>query len=92
MYDFGEFLLCDYWKLYHIHINILTYVLHELPFSKTKINLAIHHSHNGLVTITKSKIYLRLFFQGVVYDVLSAHQIHFQLFFEVTERGKFPNA
>ena len=33
----------------------------------------------------------RLFFQGVVFDLLSAHQIHFQVFFEVTKRGKFPN-
>ena len=66
--------------------------LHELPFSKTKINLAIHHSHNGLITITKIKIYLRLFFQGVVFDLLSAHQINFQLVVEVKKRGKFPNA
>ena len=73
----------------NIHIN---FFLHELPFSKTKINLAIRHSHNGLVTITKIKIYLRLFFQGVVFDFLSAYQIHFQLFFEVKKRGKFPNA
>ena len=27
-----------------------------------------------------------------MFDSFSAHQIHFQLFFEVTERGKFPNA
>ena len=46
-------------------IFILIYSLHELPFSKTKINLVIHHSHNGLVTITKVKIHLRLFFQGI---------------------------
>ena len=25
-----------------------------------------------------------------MFDLFSAHQIHFQLFFEVTERGKFP--
>ena len=25
-----------------------------------------------------------------MFDLLSAHQIHFQLFFEVTKRGKFP--
>ena len=62
----------------HIHINLF---LHELPSSKTKVNLTIHHSHKGSVTITKIKIYLRLFFQGVVFDLLSAHQIHFQLFY-----------
>jgi len=49
-------------KLEHIHIHINLF-LHELPFSKTKINLAIHHIHNGLNTIAKIKIYLRLFFQ-----------------------------
>ena len=73
----------------HIHINLF---LHELPFSKTEVNLVLHHSHNGLVTITKIKVYLRLFFQGVVFVLLSAHQIHFQLFFEMKKRGKFPNA
>ena len=66
------------------HINLL---LHELPFSKTKINLAIHHGHNGLVKIAKIKIYLWLFFQGVVFDFLSAHQINFQLFSEVKSMG-----
>ena len=71
---------------------ILTYFLHELPFRKTKINLAMHHSHNGLITITKIKIYLRVFFQGIVFGLLSAHQIHVKLFFEVKKRGKFPNA
>ena len=76
----------------HDTIFILTYFLHELPFSKTKINLAMHHSHNGLITIRKIKIYLKLFFQGVVFDLLSAHKTHFQLFFEVKKRGKFPNA
>ena len=52
----------------------------------------IHRSLSGLVSITKIKICLRLFFQGVAFDLLSAHQIHFQLFFEVKKRGKFPNA
>ena len=32
-----------------------------------------------------------MFFQGVVFDLLAAHQIHFQLFFEVKKRGKLPN-
>ena len=82
----------NYNKIIFIFLFILTYFLHELPFSKTKTNLAIQHSHYGLVTITKIKIYLRLFFQGVVFDLLSAHQIHFQLFFEVKKRGKFLNA
>ena len=27
-----------------------------------------------------------------MFDLLSAHQIHFPLFFEVKKRGKFPNA
>ena len=27
-----------------------------------------------------------------LFDLFSAHQIHFQLFFKVIERGKFPNA
>ena len=27
-----------------------------------------------------------------MFDLLPAHQIHFQLFFEVKKRGKFPNA
>ena len=27
-----------------------------------------------------------------MFDLFSAHQIHFQLLFEVTERGKFPIA
>ena len=56
------------------------------------MNLAIHHSYHSLATVTKIKIDLRLFFQEVVFDLLSAGQIHFQLFFEVTERGRFPNA
>jgi len=83
--------LVKYRNIHIIHININLF-LHELPFSKTKINLVIHRSHNGLVTVTKIKIYLRLFSQGVAFDLLSAHQIHFQLFFEVKKHGKFPNA
>ena len=27
-----------------------------------------------------------------MFDLFSTHQIHFQLFFEVAERGKYPNA
>ena len=77
-------------NLFFIHIIHINLFLHVLPFSKTKINLVIQHSHNGLITITKVKIYLRLFFQGVVFDLLSAHQIHY--IFEVKKRGKFPNA
>ena len=72
----------SYYSYYHINI-----FLHELPFSKSKINLAIHHSHNGVVTITKIKIYLRLFFQEVVFDVFSAHQINFQLFLKSKSVG-----
>ena len=77
---------------YYFYTYFILTFLHELPFSKTKINSVIHHSHNGLVTITKSKIYLRLFLQGIVFDLFSTHQIHFQLFFEVKKRGQFPNA
>ena len=80
-----------YIQLY-IHIIHINLFLHELPFSKTKINFAIHHSHNGIDLVTKIKIYLRLFFQGVVFDLLPAHQIYFQLFFEMKKHWKFPNA
>ena len=79
--------------LSHCHIvllcchNYISLFLHELPVSKTKINLAIHHSHKGLVTITKIKTYLKLFSLGVVFDLLQGHQINFQLFFEVKSVG-----
>ena len=52
-----------YIQLY-IHIIHINLFLHKLPFSKTKINFGIHHSHNGIDLVTKIKIYLRLFFQG----------------------------
>ena len=41
----------------YIHINLF---LHQLLFSKIKVNLAIHHSHNALITITKIKIFLKI--------------------------------
>ena len=75
--------------LIHIYINLF---LHELPLSKTNINLAIHHSHNGLVTITKITIYLMLFFQGVVFDFIVSSLHTFSVVFEVKKRRNFPNA
>ena len=42
-----------YATVFHSHINLF---LHKSPFSKTNINKTIHHNHNGLATITKTKI------------------------------------
>ena len=77
-----------------LFIFILTYFYTNNPLAKLKYtkqySIIVQIHHNGLTIIrkVKIKIHLRLFFQGVVFDLLSAHQIQ-SVGSQVTKRGKF---